>query len=189
MDGALDVVLGDRAVLGLPHGGLERGDSSPGRRRRRPNRRGLAGCPDHGIELPLRQLRAGDEGRDLLLLDHLPVDEGLDIGMVDVDRHHLGGAARRAAGLDGARRAVADLEEAHQAGGTAAARQALAVAAQRGEVGAGARAVFEEPRLAHPEIHDAAIVHEVIGDGLDEAGMRLRMLVGALRCQQPDRSP
>ena len=132
----------------------------------------------HGLEVLLVDLGAGDEGGDLLLLLHLPVDIGLDVGVIDVDHHHLGGAARGAAGLDGARGAVADLEEAHQAGGAAAAGQALAFAAQAGEVGAGAGAVFEQARLAHPEVHDAALVDEVVTDALDEAGMRLRMLVG-----------
>ncbi len=98
--------------------------------------------------------------------------------MVGVDHHHLGRAARGAARLDGARRAVADLEEGHQAGRLAAAGQPLVLAAQLGEVGAGARAVLEEPRLAHPQVHDAALVDEVVGDGLDEAGVRLRVLVG-----------
>ena len=118
--------------------------------------------------------RAGD----LVLLLHLPVDVGLDVRMVDVDHHHLGGAARRAAGLDGAGRAVADLEEGHQAGRLAAAGQPLVLAAQLGEIGAGAGAVFEQARLAHPQVHDAALVDEVVGDRLDEAGVRLRMLVG-----------
>ena len=49
-----------------------------------------------------------------------------------------------------------------------------------GEVGAGARAILEQPGLAHPQIHDAALVDEVVGDGLNEAGMRLGMLVGRL---------
>ena len=99
--------------------------------------------------------------------------------MIEIDDHHLGGAAGGAAGLDRPGGAVADLEEAHQPRGAAAARQPLAVAAQLREIGAGARAVFEEARLAHPQIHDAALVDEVVGDRLDEAGVRLRMLVGA----------
>ena len=111
----------------------------------------------------LVDLGAGDERRDLLLLHHLPVDVGLDVGMVDVDDHHLGGAARGAARLDRAGRAVADLEEAHQAGRLAAARELLAFAAQRGEIGAGAGAVFEQARLAHPQVHDAAFVDEIVG--------------------------
>ena len=139
-----------------------------------------AGLQDQ-LEVLLVDLRAGDEGGDLLLLDHLPVDELLDVGMVGVDDHHLGGAARGAARLDGAGGAVADLEEAHQAGGLAAAGETLAFAAQPREVRAGARAVFEQPRLAHPQIHDPAFVDEIVGDRLDEAGVRLRMLVGGLR--------
>ena len=42
-------------------------------------------------------------------------------GMIEVEDDHLGGAARGAARLDGAGGAVADLEEAHQAGRLAAA--------------------------------------------------------------------
>ena len=104
--------------------------------------------------------------------------------MIDVDHHHLGGAAGGAAGLDRAGGAVADLEEAHQAGGAAAAGQPFAFAAQPREVGAGAGAVFEQPRLAHPQVHDAALVDEVVLDALDEAGMRLRMLIGRFRFGQ-----
>src|SRR5205085_11507303 len=86
---------------------------------------------------------------------------------------------RTAAGLYRAGGAVAELEEAHQPGGAAAAGQSLAVAAQFREVGTGARAVFEQARLAHPQIHDPAFVDEIVGDGLDKAGVRLRVLVGA----------
>ena len=132
----------------------------------------------------LVDLRAGDEVRDLLLLDHLPVDELLDVGMIGVEDHHLRGAARGAARLDGAGGAVADLEKAHQAGRLAAAGQPFAFAAQLGEIRAGAGAVFEQARLAHPQIHDAALVDEVVIDRLDEAGMRLRMLVGGGRLHQ-----
>ena len=139
-----------------------------------------AGLHD-GLEMFLAGLGAGHEGGDLLLLAHLPVDEGLDVRMVDVDDDHLGGAARGAARLDGAGGAVADLQERHEAGRLAAAGQLLALAAQPGEVGAGAGAVFEQARLAHPQVHDAALVDEVVLDALDEAGMRLRVLVGRRR--------
>ena len=135
---------------------------------------------DDRLEVALDHLGAGDQRGDLLLFLDLPVDEGLDVGMVDVDDHHLGGAPRRAARLDRAGGAVADLEEAHQAGRAAAARQLLVLAAQAGEIRAGAGAVFEQARLAHPQIHDAALVDEVVGDRLDEAGVRLRVLVGRL---------
>src|SRR5690606_31587002 len=94
---------------------------------------------------------------------------------------HLGRAAGGAAGLDGPGGAVADLEEAHQPRRLAAARQPLTLAPQGGEIAAGAGAVLEQPRLADPEIHDAAVVDEVVGDSLDETGVRLGVLVGALR--------
>ena len=142
-----------------------------------------AGLQDRAQVL-LVDLRAGDEARDLLLLGHLPVDEGFDVRMIGVDDHHLRGAARGAARLDRARRAVADLQKAHQAGRLAAAREPLVLGAQRGEIRAGAGAVFEQARLAHPQVHDPALVDEVVGDRLDEAGMRLRMLVGGLRLHE-----
>ena len=49
----------------------------------------------------------------------------LDVRVIDVDDHHLRRAPGGAAGLDGTGRPVADLQEAHQAGGLAAARQGL----------------------------------------------------------------
>ena len=139
-----------------------------------------AGLKDR-LEMALDDFRAGDQRRDLLLLPDLPVDERLDVGMVGVDDHHLRRAARRAAGFDRARRTVADLQERHQAAGASAARQLLVRAAQRREIRARPRTVFEQARLAHPQVHDAAVVDEIVGDRLDEAGVRLRMLVGRLR--------
>ena len=131
-----------------------------------------------GVEMAVGEAGAGHQRGDLLLLEHLPGDEVLDVGMVDVDRHHLGRATCRATGLDGAGRPVADLEERHQAGRLAAAGELLALAAQAGEIGAGAGAVLEEAGLADPQIHDAAFVHQIVGDALDEAGMGLRALIG-----------
>src|SRR5439155_19638901 len=108
-----------------------------------------AGLHD-ALEVLLDDLGAGDEGRDLLLLAHLPVDVALDVGVVDVDDDHLRRAARRAAGLDRARRPVADLEEGHEAGRAPAAREPLAFAAELREIRAGAGAVFEQARFPHP---------------------------------------
>src|SRR3546814_2611800 len=45
-------------------------------------------------------------------------------------------------------------------------------------MGAGSRTVFEQPGFPHPQVHDAVFVDEVVPHGLDEAGMRLRLLVG-----------
>ena len=128
--------------------------------------------------------RTGDQGGHLLLFGDFPADEAFDIGMIDVDHHHLGGATGGAARLDGSGGAVADLQEAHQARGLAAARQLFALAPQVGEVGAGAGAIFEETGFADPQVHDAAFIDQIVADGLDEAGMGLGMLVGAVRLGQ-----
>src|SRR6185295_1111325 len=160
LDHALDVVVGDVIAARRPDLALERRVLL---RLEAIVARAFAvdAGLENGAQVLLVDLGAGDQRRDLLLLLHLPVDELLDVGMVGVDDHHLGGAARRAARLDRARRAVADLEEAHQAGRLAAAREPFAFAAQTGEVGAGAGTVFEQARLAHPQVHDAALVDEV----------------------------
>ena len=68
----------------------------------------------HGVEVPVGEPRACDERGDLLLLAHLPGDKVLDVRVVYVDRHHLGGAPCGAARLDGPRRPIADLEARHQ---------------------------------------------------------------------------
>ncbi|MNI16182.1 hypothetical protein D3C73_695080 [compost metagenome] len=129
-------------------------------------------------------LRTGDEGGNLLLFLDLPVDVFLDIRMVDIDNHHLGRATGRAARLDRAGCPVTDLQEAHQAGRTAAAGKLFAFAAQMGEVGAGAGTILEQTCFANPKVHDAAFIDQVVADGLDEAGMRLRMLIGRLGLRQ-----
>ena len=122
---------------------------------------------------------------DLLLLDHLPTDEIFDVGVIDIHDHHFGGAPRGAAGFDGTGCPVPDFQEAHQAGGAAAAGKALVLTAQAGEIGAGAGAIFEQPGFPRPQIHDAALVDEVVVHALDETGMRLRMFVGRGRLHQP----
>ena len=104
--------------------------------------------------------------------------------MIGVDDHHLRGATRGAARLDRARGAVADLQERHEARRAAAAGEFLVLAPQERKVRAGAGAIFEQARLAHPKVHDPALVDEIVGDRLDEAGVRLRMLVGRLRLDE-----
>ena len=130
--------------------------------------------------MSLTQLGTGDERGDLLLLDDLPVDEGLDVRVVEVETHHLGGAAGGAPRLDRARAAVAHAEEAHKAAGLAATGEPLVLAADLGEVGADAGAVLEDAGLASPEVHDAALVDEVVLHAEDEAGVGLWSLVSVL---------
>ena len=59
----------------------------------------------------------------------LALDEVDDVGMVDVEDDHLGGAARLAAGLDDAGEGVEAAHEAERAGGGAAAGERLVRAA------------------------------------------------------------
>ena len=183
LDHAADVVLRHRGLLGgadlaLQGGVLGRIEAALA------GDRAVADRLHDGGQVLGAGLGAGDERGDLLLLADLPVDVLLDVRMVDVDDHHLGGAAGGAARLDRAGGPVADLQEAHQAGRTAAAGKLLALAAEPREVRAGARAVLEEARLADPQVHDAVLVDEIVLDRLDEAGVRLRMLVGGRRAGQ-----
>ena len=71
---------------------------------------------ENGFQVLLVDLGAGDQRRHLLLFEHLPVDIGLDIRVIDIDDHHLRRAARGTARLDRAGGAVADFQERHQAG-------------------------------------------------------------------------
>ena len=69
----------------------------------------LAGDRLVGLAVEVRGVAGRDERADLVLLDLLPVDELLDVRVVDVEDHHLGGAAGGAARLDRTGGAVADL--------------------------------------------------------------------------------
>ena len=75
----------------------------------------------HGIHVYLGHARTGDKGGDLLFFVDLPVDELLDIWMIDIDDDHLGCAAGGAPGLDGASGTIPDFQETHQPGRFAAA--------------------------------------------------------------------
>ncbi len=127
---ALDVGLGDRDLFGLPDRGLQLvvlcGVIGI--------RLGTVPCLDRveqQVQLLLMHLGAGDDARHLLLFEYLPVDEIFDIGVVGVDDYHLGRATGGAAGFDGTSGAVPDLEEPHQTRRLAAARQLLALSAER----------------------------------------------------------
>ncbi len=122
-----------------------------------------------------------DEQLGLGLLVGLPADEVHDLRMVHVQADHLGRAARGAAGLGGAGALVEHLQEGHQARGGAAAGELLVLAAQVGEVGAGARAVLEHARFLLQQLEDG---HQVVVHPLDEARGALRVLVGILQHQR-----
>ncbi len=181
LDDPLDIALGDHHLAGAEHRLFELGVAPRVEPRLAFAAGDLAARRHHRVQVLAGEPGAGHHRRDLLLLADLPVDEVLDVGMIDVDHHHLGGAAGGAAGLDRPGGAVADLEEAHQPGRTAAAGKRLVLAAEHGEIRAGAGPVLEQARLADPEVHDAALVDQVVLDALDEAGVGLRVFVGGFR--------
>ena len=106
----------------------------------------------------------------LALLDRLAPDELFDVGMVDVEDHHLGGAAGLAARLDRAGRRVGAAHEAHRTRRGAAALQVLLRRADAGQVDAGAGAALEDRALFPVPVEDR--VHRVV-DREDEARARL----------------
>ena len=110
----------------------------------------------------------GHQGPGLLLFDlDLALDEVFDVGVVDVEDDHLGGAAGLAAGLDDAGEGVEAAHEGERAGGGAAAGEGFHGAADGGEVGAGAGAPLEEHAFGLGEGQDRV---ERILYGVDEAG-------------------
>ena len=144
-------------------------------------------CFDRGkqlVQLAFMHLRASDDARHLLLFDDLPVDEILDIGVVRINDNHLGRAPCGATRFDRACRTVTDFQKAHQARGFSPARQFLARRPQAREVGAGAGTVFEQTRLADPQVHNAAVPYQIVSDRLDETSVGLRMLVRRCRPRQ-----
>ena len=115
LEHALDVALRDHRFAGVPDRRLEAavGLWIEGI--------GLGAVPgadrgEQGVELLLMQLRSRNQARNLLFFFDFPVDEGLDIGVIHVADHHLRGAARGAAGFNGAGGPVPDLQEAHESG-------------------------------------------------------------------------
>jgi hypothetical protein len=75
----------------------------------------------------------GDQRVRLGFFFLLALDEVDDVGMVDVEDDHLGGAAGLAAGLDDAGEGVEAFHEAERAAGGASAAERVSVEERRGE--------------------------------------------------------
>ena len=97
----------------------------------------------------------------------LALDEFDDVGMVDVEDDHLGGAAGFAAGLDDAGEGIEAFHEAEWAAGGAAAGESFGRSAQGREIGAGAAAPLEEHAFGLGQRQDRV---ERIFHRVDEAG-------------------
>ena len=119
-----------------------------------------------------------DQHERLPLLLRLALDELHDVGVPDLERLHLGGAAGLAAALHHGRDLVVHAHERKRAARLAAAGELLAMRAQRAQIGPRARAELEQHGLAAGEIHD---VFHVVAHALDEAGRALRKLIRIFR--------
>ena len=106
----------------------------------------------------------------------LAVDEVDDVGMVDVEDHHLGGAAGFATRLDDAGEGVKAFHEAERSAGDAAAGKTFGRAAQRREIRARARSPLEQHAFGLGQGEDGIqrILHRI-----DEAGGALRVAIAA----------
>ena len=82
LDDALDVVLGQLGLAGRDDLAAQPRVLLGIEARRSPSRQARM----MALRCRLASLRARDQRGDLLLLEHLPGDELLDVGMVDVDR-------------------------------------------------------------------------------------------------------
>ena len=109
----------------------------------------------------------GDQGVGLGFFFLLALDEFDDVGMVDVEDDHLGGAAGLAAGLDDAGEGVESFHEAERAAGGAAAGERFGRSAQGREIRAGAAAPLEEHAFGLRQSEDGV---ERIFHRVDEAG-------------------
>src|SRR5712672_2326583 len=116
----------------------------------------------------------GDERVGLGFFFLFALDELDDVGMVDVEDDHLGGAASFASGLDDAGEGVETFREAERAAGGASAAEAFGLRTQRREIGAGAAAPLEEHAFGFRESEDGV---ERIFYRVDEAGGTLRRAV------------
>src|SRR5208282_1010338 len=97
-----------------------------------------------------------------------------DVGMVDVEDDHLGGATSFASGLDNAGEGVETFHEAERTAGGASAAETFGGGAQRREIGSGTAAPLEEHAFGLGESENRV---ERIFYRIDEAGGALRIAV------------
>ena len=118
----------------------------------------------------------------LLLFVRLGVDELDDVGMADIEDHHLRRAPRLAARLDDAGKRIEPLHERHRAGRDAAARKRFLRGPDRRQIASRSRTPLEEHAFGLRQIQNRA--HRVL-DRIDEAGGALRLCFHA--AVEPDR--
>ncbi len=104
--------------------------------------------------------------------------------MIQVETNHLGCPACGATGFDGACCPVPDFKKAHETAGSTASAEFLSLSPYIGKIRSHTRSVFEYARFPDPEVHNAAIIYQVIFHTQDETGVWLRTFVGRRRLLQ-----
>ena len=116
-----------------------------------------------------QHLAADHHGHDFLLFLDLPVDVVFHIGVVRIQGDHTGRPAGGSPALDRRGGPIAYLEKGQQTGGNPAPAQRFLFGPQTGVVRPGPGSVLEQPGFAGHQVHDAALVHQVVIHGDDEA--------------------
>ena len=104
--------------------------------------------------------------------------------MIQVADYHLGGPASCSSRLDCSGCPIANSQETHQSAGLSAACQWFILGTQVRKIRACPGSELEQSCLADPQIHDSAVVDQIVLDRLDEASVRLRSFVGAFGSRQ-----
>jgi hypothetical protein len=120
----------------------------------------------------------------LVLLEGLAPDEVLDVGVVDVEDDHLGGAACSATGLDRPRRRIRTTHERDRARCRPTRLQTLFRRTKLREVETGAGAVLEDDAFLDVPVEDRL---HLVFDREDEAGADLLLAHGSPTDVEPNR--
>ena len=122
------------------------------------------------------------QGTNLVFFASLGLNEFFDVGVIDVEHHHLGCTTSGATGLDGSSRGVSTTHEGNRARCRATGVQEFLARANAREVQSSTRATLEDQAFFAVPVQDR--VHGVI-HGQDEAGTDL--LLGGGTHVEPDR--
>src|SRR5205085_2213509 len=106
-----------------------------------------------------------------------PVDEAHYFRMVQIETHHFGGAPGGATTFYCPGCTVSYFEEAHESAGCTTTAQLFTITTDIGEVGAYSGTIFEDACLTNPQVHNSAIIYQIIFNTQNETRMGLRSFV------------
>ena len=137
--------------------------------------------PNNRIDMSLIQLGTSDQRGNLLLLFHLPVNKLFNIWMINIQANHLRGTSSGSTRLNRTRRSVTNSQEAHQAAALTAAAQLLSFRPNLTKISSNPRAILKDSCLSGPEVHDSALINQIILHTQNKASMRLWPLISVTR--------